>query len=93
MPTHLYTKKRFMEFLGGLKDDDVIMLSEELQAAEYSKNKNAQKVTIAFAADAFDRKDTVGHFVKNPTWCFVILKRDDLSEGAKKIYDGIDPTK
>lgn len=91
MPTRIYTKKRFMEFLSGLKDDDVIMLSGEMEGVEYKKKKNAQTVTMAFAADAFERKDTVGHFVKMPIWCFCIMKRENLSEGAQKIYDEIAP--
>lgn len=92
MPTYIYTRKRFLEFVETLKDDDIVLLSAELSAAQYSKKQAAQKVTIVFASDVFARKDTVGHFAKNPTWCFCVVKREDLSEGAAKIYDE-NPTK
>jgi len=87
MPTYIYNKKRFIEFINTLQEDDVILLSAELAAAEYKKKINAQTVTIAFAANVFERKDTVGHFAKNPTFCFSVMKRDNLSEGGQKIYD------
>ncbi len=89
MPTHIYTKQRFMEFLEGLQDDDVILLTGEIFEASYAKKKNAQKVSFAYAADVFERKDTVGHFFKLPTWSFVVCKRENISEGGLKIYDAI----
>lgn len=90
MPTHIYTKKRFMEFLEGLTDEDVILLTDEKFGASYHKKVNAQKVSFAYAADVFVRKDTVGHFFKLPTWSFVVCQRKDISEGGLKIYDSIE---
>jgi hypothetical protein len=89
MPTFVYNKKTMMDLMSSLEEDDVILLTGELLEASYSKKMGVQKVTFAYSPDVFERKDTVGHFARLPTWSFIICKRENISDHGLKLYDTI----
>lgn len=71
-----------------LTDDHTIVMSQELTGEMSVKpKKNEKRVTFAFAADSFKRKDDVGHiaFGETPMIAFAVCKDKDLSEETKKM--------
>lgn len=88
MPTHIYDKKRFLEFIEkGISDDEVIIFTNEINQIEYKKKIGVKQANMLFSCDAFKLKDTVGDLAKNPTVGFCILKRKDVSESALKFLE------
>lgn len=84
--TTVQTKKEFLKMLSDSIEEDAIFLwTQNVNGIELKKKLNEKRVTLGFAADAFDRRDGVGDLIKNKLIGLVICKRELLSEGAKSL--------
>ena len=89
MATHIISKKAFIESLEKqIKDDDVVVLSPDLQNASVKKKKNEKHVTFRFVADTFKQPDDVKHLFFNttPAVAFLICSLQDLSDETVTLY-------
>jgi len=89
MATTIMNKKRFLTWLKKqLKDDQIIVMSQELTGSiSVNKKKNEKKVTFGFAADAFKQADSIKHFAfgETPVVAFAVCEKKDVSEDTLKM--------
>lgn len=88
MATKVYDKRGLIELFGTLKEDDIILVSGDLDGnIQVFPKKNNKRVPFSFAADAFSRPGDVGHiaFGKTPAIAFIVCRPDEVSEGAKSL--------
>lgn len=90
MATVVMDKKKFIAFFEKqLSDDDVILMTEDAVNVTLAKKKNGKNVTMAFAADSFKEKDSVGDigFEKIPVRGLAICTRSQCSEETLEMVD------
>lgn len=88
MATKVYDKKGLIELFGTLKDNDIILVSGDLDGdIQVFPKKNNKRVPFSFAADAFARAGDVGHIIfgQTPAIAFIVCRPDQVSEGTKKL--------
>lgn len=95
MATQIGNKKLLLEWIEKeVKDDDIILLSQDY-VGEISVNQklNQKKIPFAFAADAFKRKDDIGHIAygETPMVAFCVVKHEHASEETIETYNKIKP--
>ena len=86
--TNVHTKKEFLEMLDkSIGDDQVVMWTQNANTIELKKKLNEKRVTVGFAADAFESQDGVGDLMRLRGYLLgvVICDRTLLSEGAKNL--------
>lgn len=91
MATKVMNKKKFIEWLDKqITDDQIILLSQDLEGnLTVNKKRNVKKVTFGFAADAFKRKNDIGHFAfgKTPVLAFSVCEKSDVTEETIKLSE------
>lgn len=85
--TTIQTKQDFLEMLDrSIKDEDVIVWTQNISTIELKKKLNEKRVTFGFAADAFEHKDGVKDLCTKGSLLTVFYgSKELLSEGAKKL--------
>lgn len=88
MPTHVMSKKAFIILLEKqVKDDEVILYSNEVSQMTCSKKNESKTTHILYAANAFAEPHTVGDlFSENiAVGGMLILNKNELSKNALEI--------
>ena len=97
MDTLVFTKKKFIKWLSTeLSDDQVVLMSAELTGSTtLNKKRNEKLITFGLAADAFKRKDDIGHlaFRQTPCVAICICNQGDVSEKTLEVYNATKKTK
>jgi hypothetical protein len=90
MPTYLFGKDSFLEFVKKyLGDDTVVVVSSDVLDVSMEKIeshlgvKDHYKVEFAISADIFKEKD-VDEFDEKIKYVMVFVKKNDLTESALK---------
>lgn len=92
MATQIQNKKGFLTWLENeLDDNDVILITTDIEDVSLKKKRNSKQVKFDFAADAFKSKDDVGHiaFRKTPVVAFSVASKEDVSEETASMFDSI----
>jgi len=90
--TKLYSKKGFLELLkNNIKEDDVIVMSAQIEDIKVVPKRNCKTVTFGFAANAF-KKEGVKHLMNGETYpaAFCIAKKETLSDEVLEIVKQIE---
>lgn len=84
MATTTFSKARFIQFLEKqLDENDIVLMTQDLEGnLSVTPKRNVKKVMFGFAADAFKRKEDIGHIVfgETPVAAFCICKKKDVSD-------------
>lgn len=85
MPTIHYTKKKFLEELDKLiQDDEHIILTNEVDGTiGLAKKKKLKKIPFVFASDAFAKQDTVSDLLNMTLVSFIIAEDVDVADQFK----------
>lgn len=86
--TKVQTKKEFIDMLSELiPDDNAVLWTQNTSVFEFKKRFNEKRVTLGFAADAFERPDGVGDLMNLNGYLMgvCICDKSVLSEGAKSL--------
>lgn len=86
--TKIQTKQEFIEMISSLiSDDHVVLWTQNTSTIELKPKFNEKRVTLGFAADAFERKDGVGDLMSLRGYLMgvVICDRSILSDDAKEL--------
>lgn len=91
MPTYIYNKKDFLEFIDKqVGDDEVIVFTNELIGNISMSKKSGIKLTHQYANDTF-LDEGIGHiaFGKSHPLGMIIAKQERLSNKAKEAMGNI----
>ncbi len=87
MPTYILSKKKFMEEMNKLiEDEQVVVLSNEMTGNLTISKKNGLKMSQVFAHDVF-KDQGIGHifFGRTRGYGFFVSQNEELSENSKQI--------
>ena len=91
MPTYIYSKKDFIEFIETqVKDNEVIVFTNEMSGNLSVSKKKGLQITHQYSEKTF--KDSgVGHIAFGNTQAIGVLiaKQDEISEDGKKAMTNI----
>jgi hypothetical protein len=90
MATLVVSKKIFLEMLmKQIKDDEIIVFSNELSGEAYAASKRNPfiRLPFAFSGDAFKTPNGLNAVMKNPIFAVAILSKKDLSEKAVNLIE------
>lgn len=94
--TTVQTKKEFLEMMDKIiGDNDAVLWTQNYSTIELKPKLNEKRVTLGFAADAFEYKDGVNDLMRKGIALFgaFVCDRSLLSEGANKLISEQTKTK
>ena len=84
--TSVHTKQEFIKMLqDNMKDDEVVLWTQNATVFEYKKRANLKTVTFGFSGDAFESKTGVGEVLRSSGMGIIFCNRDLLSKEAKDL--------
>ncbi|MFI0427756.1 MAG: hypothetical protein ACH34V_12465 [Flavobacterium sp.] len=92
MATTIMNKRKFIDWLEKqLTDKQIILMTQDMTGSvSVNQKRNEKKVTFAFAADAYKRKDDIGHiaFGQTPMVAFSVCEKEHVSTETLKMIKG-----
>lgn len=85
-------KRKFIDWLEKqLTDKQIILMTQDMTGSvSVNQKRNEKKITFAFAADAYKRKDDIGHiaFGQTPMVAFSVCEKEHVSTETLKMISG-----